>query len=97
MPKQKQLSEAERIAEMLGVVVGAASHCPSVSAERITSLAVKVKDLVRTASKGDAEAEAADARFQWAMEVGRSAVADGSIDTETAETALDDVEEQLAH
>jgi hypothetical protein len=96
MTSPKQLSRAERIAEMFGVVVGAASHCESVSEERLTSLAVKMKQVVLTASNDQADAEAADARFSVAIEVGRAAAENGNIEPGAAETALDEVEEELS-
>lgn len=96
MNAPKRLSNAERIAEMFGVVVGAASHFDSVSEERLTSLAIKMKQIVLTASDGQADAEAADARFSVAMEVGRAAAENGNIDSEAAEIAVEEVEEQLA-
>jgi len=96
MASRKQLSQAERIAEMFGVVVGAASHCESVSEERLTSLAVRMKQVVLIASHDQADAEAADARFSVAIEVGRAAAENGNIDPEDAESALDQVEEELS-
>lgn len=96
MTSRKLLSQAERIAEMFGVVVGAASYCESMSEERLTSLAVRMKQLVLMASNDQADAEAADARFSVAIEVGRAAAENGNIDPEDAETALDKVEEELS-
>jgi hypothetical protein len=96
MRSPKQLSRAERIAEMFGVVVGAASHCDGVSEERLTSLAVKMKQVVLTASSDLADAAAADARFSVAIEVGIAAAENGNIDLDAAENALDEVEEELS-
>lgn len=91
----KPLSNAERIAEMFGLVVGAASLCDRVSEERLTTTAIKMKHVVLVAASDDAEAQAADQRFSVGLEAGRAAAEKGQIDPNKAEIALGEVEEQL--
>jgi thiazole synthase ThiGH ThiG subunit len=90
------LTEAERIAETLGVVLGAASQCEQVTEERLNSVAVKARHALLARANDDADAEAADERFSAALEAGRTAAESGRIDPESVELALSELEEQLS-
>jgi hypothetical protein len=97
MSSRQQLTEAEKIAETLGVVVGAASCCDSVTEERLSSVVPKLKHLVTSTANDGADAEAANDRFAIAIDAGRAAVESGKIDPEEAEDALSELESQLSN
>lgn len=88
-------SKAQRIAETVGVVLGAASQSDEVTEERLDSVAEKVRGVVAATANDEADANAAIARFSAAVEAGRTAAATGRIDPADAETALGEMEEQL--
>jgi hypothetical protein len=90
------LTEAQQIAEAVGVIIGAASHCDHVTEERLKSTADKLHRVVLSTALDDADARAASELFSVAVEAGRSAAERGKIDPEVAETALCEMEEQLA-
>lgn len=96
MKSTNQLSEAERVAETLGVILGAASCSEEVSEERVNSVAPKLRRLVSAAANDAADAEAADQRFSVALDAGRNAAEVGKINPDDAEAALCEMEEQLA-
>jgi predicted metal-dependent HD superfamily phosphohydrolase len=96
MTSIKQLTEAERIAETLGVIVGAASCCEQVTEERLDSVVPKLRQLVLATANDGADAEAADERFSVALDAGRTAAESGKIDPEDAEAALSEMEVQLS-
>lgn len=91
-----QLTQAERVAETFGVVLGAASQCGRMTEERLSSIAVKMRDVVWATASDEADAEAANERFFAAVEAGMSAAESGKLDAETAETALSEIEERLS-
>src|SRR5262249_26773008 len=96
MTSVKPLSEAESIAETLGVILGAASCCEQVTEERLTSVAPKLRQLLSATANDRADAEAANERFSAAVDAGRTAAEAGKIDPEDAEAALCEMEEQLS-
>ena len=59
MTSTNRMTEAQRMAQTLGVVIGAASCCEEVTEERVTTVAVKLKQLVSATAEDGADAEAA--------------------------------------
>ena len=59
MTSTDRMTDAQRMAQTLGVVIGAASCCEEVTEERVTAVAVKLKQLV----SATAEAEILPARI----------------------------------
>jgi hypothetical protein len=96
MTSANRTTEAQRMAQTLGVVVGAASCCEQVTEERVTSVAVKLRQLVSATADDAADAEAANAQLSAALEAGKTAGKSGSIDPEQAEAILLELEEQLS-
>ena len=94
MANQK-LTQAEQIAETFGVVLGAASRCEKVTEDEIDTVAAKVQQIVSAAATDQADEEAAAERFSVAVEAGRAAAEDGSIDLDDAASALRELEQQL--
>ena len=53
MTSTNRMTDAQRMAQTLGVIIGAASCCEQVTEERVTTVAVKLKQLVSaTAEEG---------------------------------------------
>src|SRR5260221_4435835 len=96
MAASNRLSQAEKIAETLGVVLGAASQCEQVTEERLNSVAAKAKDAVLATANDDADAEAAEEMISAAVEAGRTAAESGKNDPESVETALSEIEQRLS-
>ena len=96
MTSTNRITDAQRMAQTLGVVIGAASCCEQVTEKRVTSVAVKLKQLVSVTAEDRADAEAAIERFSAALEVGKTAGESGRIDLEQAEAALVELEEELS-
>jgi hypothetical protein len=96
MTSTNRMTEAQQIALTLGVVVGAASCCEQVTEERVTSVAVKLRQLVSATADDVADAEAANEQFSAALEAGKTAAESGTIDPEHAEAALSELEQQLS-
>jgi hypothetical protein len=96
MASSNQLTQAERIAETFGMVLGAASYCDEVTDERLNSVAAKVKEVVLATANDEADAESAQERFSIAVEAGRTAVETGKIDPDAAEGALGEMEQELS-
>ena len=95
MASTDRATEAQRLAQTLGVVVGAASCCEQVTEERVNAVAEKLKELVSATADDAADADAADEQFSAALEAGKAAVEIGRIDPEHAEAALTELEQQL--
>jgi len=96
MTSTNRMTEAQRIAQTLGVVIGAASCCEEVTEDRVTAVAVKLKQLVSATAEDVADAEAANEQFSAGLEVGKTAAESGRIDLEQAEAALVELEEELS-
>jgi hypothetical protein len=96
MKSANRLSEAERVAEALGVILGAASCSEEVTEERLNSVTPKLRRLLSASATDAADAEAANERFSVALDAGRTAAEVGKIDPDDAEAALCEMEEQLA-
>jgi hypothetical protein len=92
----KQLTDAEKIAETFGIVLGAASQCGSADDDRLNSIATRMKDIVLATAADEADAEVAQERFFAAMEAGKTAVEDGRIDPRATEKALHQIEEEIS-
>ena len=95
MSSGNRMTDAQQIAQTVGIVVGAASCCEQVTEERINAVAVKLRELVAAAADNDSDADLANEQFSAALEEGRTAVESGRIDPEQAEVALNELEQQL--
>jgi hypothetical protein len=95
MAPTNRATEAQRLAQTLGIVVGAASCCEEVTEERVNAVAEKLKELVSATADDAADADAADEQFSAALEAGKAAVEIGRIDPEHAAAALTELEQQL--
>lgn len=91
-----QQSQAESLADMFGVILGAAASCDFVTDARLDSLTVKVRELIAAAADTDDDMTAAGERFSLATQLGRDAVATGQIVPQQVEAALNDLEERLS-
>ena len=76
------MTDAQQIAQTVGIVVGAASCCEQVTEERVNAVAVKLRDLVAAAADDDSDAYLANEQFAAALEEGKTAVESGRIDPE---------------
>jgi hypothetical protein len=90
------MTEAQQIAQTVGVVVGAASCCEQVTEERVNAVAVKLRELVAATADNDSDADLANEQFSAALEVGKTAVESGRIDPKKAEAALNELEHKLS-
>ena len=95
MSSRNRMTEAQQIAQTVGIVVGAASCCEQVTEERVNAVAVKLRDLVAMAADDDSDADLANEQFSAALEEGKTAVESGRIDPQQAEVALNELEQQL--
>src|SRR5215813_6205284 len=95
MSSRNRMIEVQKIAQTLGIVVGAASCCEQVTEERINAVAVKLRELVAATADDDTDADLANEQFYAAVEVGKTAVESGRIDPERAEVALNELEGEL--
>jgi|SRR5690348_13619746 hypothetical protein len=96
MASTNRMTEAQQMAQTLGVVVGAASCCEQVTEERVNSVALKLRELVSATADDMADASAANEQFLAALEDGKTAVELGRINPEHAEAALVELEQQLS-
>jgi len=96
MNSMNHMTEAQQIAQTVGMIVGAASGCEQVTEERLNAVAVKLRKLVAATADDDTDADLANKQFAAALEVGKTAVESGRIDPEEAEGALNDLEQQLS-
>jgi hypothetical protein len=90
------MTDAQKIAQTVGMVVGAASCCEEVTEERINAVAVGLRELVAATADDDTDADLANEQFSAALEVGKTAVESGRIDPEQADVALNELEQQLS-
>ncbi len=91
----QDLTEAEKIAETFGIVLGAAAHGEHLTEDHMKSVAGRMRRVLLAAAEDEADAAAANERFSAAIEAGSAAVVRGVIDPEAAEAALDEMAEQL--
>ena len=96
MGSGNRMTEAQQIAQTLGIVVGAAPCCEQVTEERINAVAVGLRELVAATADDDTDADLANEQFSAALEVGKTAVESGRIDPEQADVALNELEQQLS-
>ena len=90
------MTDAQQIAQTVGIVVGAASCCKQVTEERVNAVAVKLRELVAATADDDSDADLANEQFSVALEEGKTAVESGRIDPEQAEVGLNELEQQLS-
>ena len=95
MSSTDHMTEAQRMAQTLGIIAGAASCCEQVSEGRVNAVTAKLRQLVSAAADNPADADAADEQFCAALEDGKTAAEIGRIDPEQAEATLTELEQQL--
>ena len=96
MMSSNERTEAENTAEAVGVIIGAAYACDSISQERLYSTVDKARDIVMAAASDEADAAAAVNCFSAAFDTGQTAVESGKIDPEQAERAFSELEQELS-
>jgi len=96
MSSGNRMTDAQQIAQTVGMVVGAASCCEQVTEERVNAVAVQLRELVAAAADDDSDADLANEQFSAALEEGKTAVETGRIDPEQAEVALNELEQKLS-
>ena len=96
MSATNKLSEAERLAETLGAIIGAASCCEQVTEERLDAVITKLRPLILATANDGPDAKSANERFSVAIDAGRTAAASGKIDPANAEEALREMETELS-
>ena len=96
MSSGNRMTDAQKIAQTVGMVVGAASCCEEVTEERINAVAVGLRELVAATADDDTDADLANEQFSAALEEGKTAVESGRIDPERAEAALNELEGELS-
>lgn len=96
MTSKNGMTEAQQMAQTLGVVLGAASCCEEVTEERVNTLTARLRQLVLATADNAADASAADRQFSAALDAGRGAVETGKINPDDAEAALTELEQQLS-
>ena len=90
------MTDAQQIAQTVGIVVGAAACCEQVTEERVTAVADKLRELIAAAADDDSDADLANEQFSAALEEGKTAVESGRIDPNRAEVDLNELEQQLS-
>ena len=90
------MTDAQQIAQTVGILVGAASCCEQVTEERVNAVAVKLRELVDATADDDSDADLANEQFSAALEEGKTAVESGRIDPVQAEVALNELEQKLS-
>jgi hypothetical protein len=96
MASNNGMTEAQHMAQTLGVVLGAAACCEEVTDERVNSVTARLRQLVLATADNASDASAADQQFSVALDAGRVAVETGKIDPDDAEAALTELEQQLS-
>ena len=96
MRSGNRITEAQQIAQTVGMVVGAASCCEQVTEERVNAVAIKLRELVAATADDDSDVDLANEQFSAALEAGKTLVESGRIDPEQAEVALNELEQQLS-
>jgi len=95
MNSENRLTEAQQLAQTIGILVGAASCCEQVTEERVDAVSLKLRELVAATAHDDSDAELAHEQFSAALKAGKTAVESGRVDPQEAEVALNEVEQQL--
>ena len=96
MSSSNRMTDAQQIAQSVGIVVGAASCCEQVTEERANAVVVKLRELVAAAADDDSDADLASEQFSAAIEEGKTAVESRRIDPEPAKIALTELEQKLS-
>src|SRR6516162_7491211 len=96
MSSRNRMTDAQQIAQTVGMVVGAAPCCEQVTEERVNAVAVKLQELVAAMADDDSDAHLANEQFSAALEEGKTAVESGRVDPEQAVVALNELEQQLS-
>ena len=71
MSSSNRMTDAQQIAQTVGIVVGAASCCEQVTEARVNAVAVKLRELVAAAADDDSDADLANEQFSAAIERAR--------------------------
>jgi len=95
MMSSNEQTEAESMAEEVGVVIGAACACDSISQERLKSTLDKAMDIVLEAATDEAEAATAVDCFNAAFGTGQAVGKSGKVDPQQVETAFIELERML--
>ncbi len=95
MMSGNERTEAESTAEAVGVIIGAAYACDSISQERLHSTVDKARDVVMAVASDEADAEAAVNCFSAAFDTGQAAVESGRMNPQQAERAFNELEQEL--
>ncbi len=95
MKSGNERTEAESTAEAVGVIIGAAYACDSISQERLQSTVDKARDAVMAIASDQGEAEAAVDYFSAGFDTGQRAIESGRMDRQRAESAFLELEEEL--
>jgi hypothetical protein len=88
-------SDAEKMAETFGVVLGAAACSGGISATRIMAVTGRMRDVLAATADDEDDAKAACMRFSAAVLAGRTAAQSGRIGGHAATAALGEIEEDL--
>ena len=88
-------TKAESMAEAVGVVIGAAWACDSISQEPLQSTVDKARDVLIAAASDDSDAATAVNCFSAAFGIGQAVVKSGKIDPQRVETAFTQLEREL--
>jgi hypothetical protein len=67
MASNDRVSEAQRTAQTLGIVVGAASCCEQATEERVNAVAAKLRRLVSATADDAADADSAKEQFSVSL------------------------------
>jgi hypothetical protein len=84
------MTDAQQIAQTVGIVVGAASCCEQVTEERVNAVAGAAT------ADDETDADLANEQFSAALEEGKTAAESGRVDPEKAVFALNELEQQLS-
>jgi hypothetical protein len=95
MTSSNERTEAESMAEEVGVVIGAACACDSIGQDRLQSTVDKAIDVLMEAASDEADAATAVDCFKAAFGTGQAVVESGKIDPQQAETAFIELERML--
>ena len=88
-------TEADRMAEEVGVIIGAACGCDSISKERLQSAVDRAVDLLMEAASDEAEAAIVVDRLKIAFGTGQAAVESEKVDPWQVEAAFIELERVL--
>lgn len=95
MMSSNERTKAESMAEAVGVVIGAACECDSISQERLQSTVDKAREVIMATASDEADAATAVDGFSVAFGTGQAVVESGKIDPQLVEKAFIELEREL--